>query len=237
ATKFLSQGKMPTFMFGLGGAALAIYKSAYLENRKKIKGLLISAVVASAVGGITEPIEFIFLFIAPVLYVFHAIMTGLGFMVMGLLKVAIGNTDGNIIDFLVFGVFQGFWTKWFYVIPVGIIWFLIYYFVFKWYIVKYDIPTPGRDNSAQAQEAVDSGDIAGYTAKVMLEALGGKENIVSLDNCITRLRLVVKDASIIDVEAVKAAGAVNVVKLNDTNVQVIIGPKVQVLKKQLQKLM
>lgn len=237
ATKFLSQGKMPTFMFGLAGAALAIYKSAYLENRKKIKGLLISAVVASAIGGITEPIEFIFLFIAPVLYVFHAIMTGLGFMVMGLLKVVIGNTDGNIIDFLVFGVFQGFWTKWFYVIPVGIIWFLIYYFVFKWYIVKYDIPTPGRDNSTQAQEAVDSGDIAGYTAKVMLEALGGKENIVSLDNCITRLRLVVKDASKIDVEAVKSAGAVNVVKLNDTNVQVIIGPKVQVLKKQLQKLM
>lgn len=120
---------------------------------------------------------------------------------------------------------------------MGIIWFLIYYFVFKWYIVKYDVPTPGRDNSAQAQGAVESGDIAGYTAKVMLEALGGKENIVSLDNCITRLRLVVKDTNKIDIEAVKAAGAVNVVKLNDTNVQVIIGPKVQVLKKQLQKLM
>ena len=103
--------------------------------------------------------------------------------------------------------------------------------------VKKEIPTSGRDNLGQAKEAVDSGDIAGYTAKVMLEALGGKENIVSLDNCITRLRLVVKDANKIDVEAVKAAGAVNVVKLNDTNVQVIIGPKVQVLKKQLQKLM
>ncbi|MEG1942094.1 MAG: maltose/glucose-specific PTS transporter subunit IIBC [Cetobacterium sp.] len=236
-TKFLSQGKMPTFIFGLSGAALAIYKSAFLENRTKIKGLLVSAVVASAVGGITEPIEFIFLFIAPVLYVFHAFMTGLGFMIMGILKVIIGNTDGNIIDFFIFGVFQGFWTKWFYVIPVGLVWFAIYYFVFKWYIEKYDIPTPGRDNSAQAQEAVESGDIAGYTAKIMLEALGGKDNIVNLDNCITRLRLVVKDADLVDIEAVKSAGAVNVIKLNNTNVQVIIGPKVQVLKKQLQKLM
>ncbi|MEG2347879.1 MAG: maltose/glucose-specific PTS transporter subunit IIBC [Cetobacterium sp.] len=236
-TKFLSQGKMPTFIFGLSGAALAIYKSAFLENRTKIKGLLVSAVVASAVGGITEPIEFIFLFIAPVLYVFHAFMTGLGFMIMGILKVIIGNTDGNIIDFFIFGVFQGFWTKWFYVIPVGLVWFAIYYFVFKWYIEKYDIPTPGRDNSAQAQEAVESGDIAGYAAKIMLEALGGKNNIVNLDNCITRLRLVVKDADLVDVEAVKSAGAVNVIKLNNTNVQVIIGPKVQVLKKQLQKLM
>ncbi len=235
-TRFLSQGKMPTFIFGLSGAALAIYKSAYLENRTKVKGLLISAVVAAAVGGITEPIEFIFLFIAPVLYVFHAFMTGLGFMIMGLLKVAIGNTDGNIIDFLVFGVFQGMWTKWYLIIPIGIIWFAIYYFTFKWYIEKYDIPTPGRDNSTLAKEAVDSGDIGGYTAKIMLEALGGKENIVNLDNCITRLRLVVKDANLIDTEAVKAAGAVNVIKLNDTNVQVIVGPKVQVLKKQMQKL-
>ncbi|MGL5125500.1 MAG: maltose/glucose-specific PTS transporter subunit IIBC [Fusobacteriaceae bacterium] len=236
-TKFLSGGKMPTFMFGLTGAAFAIYKTAYKENRNKIKGLLISAVVASAVGGITEPIEFIFLFIAPVLYAFHAVMTGLGFMVMGLLKTAIGNTDGNIIDFLVFGVFQGLWTKWYYVIPVGIVWFLIYYFIFKWYIERYNVLTPGRDNSEKAKEAVESGDIAGYTAKIMLEALGGKDNIVNLDNCITRLRLVVKDSNLIDVDAVKNAGAVNVVKLNNTNVQVIIGPKVQVLKKQLQKLM
>lgn len=235
-TKFLSQGKMPTFIFGLSGAALAIYKSAYMENRKKIKGLLLSAIVAAAVGGITEPIEFIFLFIAPFLYLFHSVMTGLGFMIMGILKVAIGNTDGNLIDFLVFGVFQGLWTKWYLVIPVGLIWFALYYFIFKWYIIKNDIPTPGRDNSAQAQEAVDSGDIGGYTAKIMIEALGGKENIVNLDNCITRLRLVVKDANLVDSQAVKDAGAVNVVKLNDTNVQVIVGPKVQVLKKQMQKL-
>ncbi len=235
-TRFLSQGKMPTFMFGLTGAAFAIYKTAYLQNRPKIKGLLISAVVAAAVGGITEPIEFIFLFIAPVLYFFHAFMTGLGFMVMGLLNVMIGNTDGNIIDFIVFGILQGTWTKWFLVIPVGIAWFAIYYFVFKFYIEKYDIPTPGRDNSTESTEALDSGEIGGYTAKLMLEALGGKDNIVSLDNCITRLRLVLKDSDLIDIEGIKKAGAINTVKLDKTNVQVIIGPKVQVMKKQLDKL-
>ncbi|MEG0136119.1 MAG: maltose/glucose-specific PTS transporter subunit IIBC [Cetobacterium sp.] len=235
-TRFLSQGKMPTFIFGLTGAALAMYKSAFAENKTKVKGLLISAVVAAAVGGITEPIEFIFLFIAPALYVFHSIMTGLGFMVMGILKLIIGNTDGNIIDFLIFGVLQGTWTKWYLVLPVGMLWFTVYYVVFKWYIEKYNILTPGRDNSELAREAVSSGDIGGYTAKIMLEALGGKDNIVTLDNCITRLRLVVKDANLVDTDAVKAAGAVNVVKLNDTNVQVIIGTKVQILKKQLQKL-
>lgn len=236
-TKFLSQGKMPTFIFGLSGAALAIYKSAFLENRKKIKGLLISAVIASAIGGITEPIEFIFLFIAPILYLFHAFMTGLGFMIMGLLKVAIGNTDGNIIDLFIFGILQGSWTKWFYVIPVGIIWFFIYYFVFKWYIEKYDVPTPGRDNSKEAKKVMESGDINNYTAKIMLNALGGKENIISLDNCITRLRLVVKNSDIINIEEVKEAGAINVIKLSKTTVQVIVGPKVQVLKKQLDKLL
>lgn len=236
-TRFLSQGKMPTFIFGLSGAAYAMYKSALLENRKAIKGLLISAVIASAVGGITEPIEFIFLFIAPVLYIFHTVMTGLGFMLMGILKVVIGNTDGNIIDFLVFGVLQGLWTKWYMVIVVGIVWFIVYYIVFKWYIEKYNIPTPGRDNSKEAVAATESGSIGGYTAKIMLEALGGKENIVSLDNCITRLRLVVNDANKVDSEALKKAGAINVVKLDSKNVQVIIGPKVQVLKNQIQKIL
>lgn len=236
-TRFLSQGKMPSFMFGLTGAAFAMYKSSLLKNRKKVKGLLISAVIAAAVGGITEPLEFIFLFIAPVLYLFHTVMTGLGFMVMGMLGVVIGNTDGNIIDFLVFGVLQGLWTKWYLVIPVGIIWGGIYYIVFKWYIEKYNILTPGRDDSEEANNAMGSGDMAGYSAKIMLEAIGGKENVVNLDNCITRLRIVLKDASVVDVETIKRAGAVNVVKLNDTNIQIIIGTKVQVMKKQMDKLL
>ncbi len=120
ATRFLSQGKMPTYIFGLPGVALAMYQTARPENKKKIKGLLISGVVACVVGGITEPLEFIFLFLAPVLYLFHVVMVGLGFMVMALLHVAIGNTDGNIIDFLVFGLLQGNQTKWYAIVDKSI---------------------------------------------------------------------------------------------------------------------
>ncbi|MDN6626862.1 MAG: maltose/glucose-specific PTS transporter subunit IIBC, partial [Pisciglobus halotolerans] len=144
-TAFLSQGKMPTFMFGLPAVALAMYNTARPENRDQVKGLLISGVLAAFVTGITEPIEFLFLFVAPLLYLFHVVMTGLGFMVMALLSVKIGNTDGGILDFLIFGVLQGNQTKWYLVILVGIIWFIIYYFIFKWAILKFDLKTPGRE--------------------------------------------------------------------------------------------
>jgi maltose/glucose PTS system EIICB component len=125
ATAFLSQGKMPTFMFGLPAVALAIYHTALPENRNKIKGLLISGVIATFVTGITEPIELLFLFVAPALYLVHVILTGLGFMVMALLGVTIGNTDGGILDFLIFGILQGFSTKWYLVPIVGTVWFSI----------------------------------------------------------------------------------------------------------------
>lgn len=232
-TRFLSQGKMPSYMFGLPAVALAIYHTARVENRKKVKGLLISGLVACVIGGITEPLEFIFLFLSPVLYLFHCIMVGLGFMTMGILKVAIGNTDGNLIDFVVFGVLQGFRTKWYLVIPVGIIWFIIYYVVFRYAIVKYDLKTPGRGEVSSESDIK----LGGYDTERLLRALGGKENIVSLDNCITRLRLVVKNIEAINEEEIKATGAIAVVKLDATNLQVIIGPQVHVVKNNLDKLM
>lgn len=231
-TRFLSQGKMPSYMFGLPAVALAIYNTARPENKKRIKGLLVSGIVACVIGGITEPLEFIFLFISPLLYLFHCIMVGLGFMTMGILKVAIGNTDGNLIDFIVFGVLQGFRTKWYLVIPVGVIWFIIYYFVFKYVILKFDLKTPGRE------EVTDNSEIklGGFDAERLLKALGGKENIVSLDNCITRLRLVVNDMGLINEEEIKATGAIAIVKLDEYNLQVVIGPQVHVVKNKLDKL-
>ena len=232
-TRFLSQGKMPSYMFGLPAVALAIYHTARPENRKKVKGLLASGIVACVIGGITEPLEFIFLFLSPVLYLFHCIMVGLGFMTMGILKVAIGNTDGNLIDFVVFGILQGFRTKWYLVIPVGIVWFAIYYFVFKYAILKYDLKTPGRELVTNDSDIK----LGGYDAEKLLKALGGKENIVSLDNCITRLRLVVNDMSVVNEDEIKATGAIAVVKLDATNLQVIIGPQVHVVKNKLDKLM
>lgn len=232
-TRFLSQGKMPSYMFGLPAVALAIYVTAREENKKWIKGLLTSGIVACVIGGITEPLEFIFLFISPILYVFHCIMVGLGFMTMGLLKVAIGNTDGNLIDFIVFGVLQGTRTKWYMVIPVGIVWFAIYYAVFKYAILKFDLKTPGREAIGESGKVK----LGGYDEERMLKALGDKENIVSLDNCVTRLRMVVKDMSLINEEEIKSTGAIAVVKLDDASLQVIIGPQVHVVKNKLEKLM
>ncbi|TXJ50208.1 PTS maltose transporter subunit IICB [Brachyspira aalborgi] len=231
-TKFLSQGKMPSYLFGLPAVALAIYHTAKPENRSKIKGLLTSGIVACVIGGITEPLEFIFLFISPILYIFHCIMVGLGFMTMGILKVAIGNTDGNLIDFIVFGILQGIQTKWYLVPIVGIAWFLVYYFVFKFAILKFNLKTPGRENIGEN----DNIKLGGYDEERLLRALGGKENIVSLDNCITRLRMSVKDIKLIDENEIKATGALAVVKLDNNNLQVVIGPQVHVVKNKLDKL-
>lgn len=234
-TAFLSQGFMPTFIFGLPAVAFAIYRTAKPENRPIIKGLLLSGVLVSVITGISEPIEFLFLFIAPALYAFHIVMSGLALMVMAILGVTIGNTDGGILDLLIFGVMQGTSTKWYLLFPVGIVWFTIYFLVFRWYILKHDIKTPGREDSTDgaAQSVASNTKARGkskYDHGVILNALGGKENIESLDNCITRLRLVVKDMSKIDQQTLKSAGALSVVVLDAHSVQVIIGPQVQSVK-------
>lgn len=237
ATAFLSQGKMPTFMFGLPAVALAIYHTAFPENRKKIKGLLISGVIATLVTGITEPIEFLFLFVAPLLFVIHAILTGLGFMVMSLLNVKIGNTDGGILDFMIFGVMQGTDTKWYLVLVVGAVWFAIYYAVFRYAITKFNLKTPGREEVKEDEEESSTSPTDSSYAAQVLQALGGKENLQSLDNCITRLRLVVTDMDQVNEQVLKEQCKVlGIVKLDAHNVQVIIGPQVGVLKSQIEKL-
>ncbi len=234
ATQFLSQGKMPAFLGGLPGAALAMYHCAKPENRHKIKGLLISGVVACVVGGTTEPIEFLFLFVAPVLYVIHAFLTGLGFTVMSVLGVTIGNTDGNIIDFVVFGILHGMATKWYLVPLVAAIWFAAYYAIFRFAITRFNIKTPGRESDTMPSAApVPSSSKSGYNVPVILSALGGADNIVSLDNCITRLRMSVHDMSLVDDATLKANRAIGVVHLNDHNLQVVIGPQVQSVKDEL----
>lgn len=235
-TAFLSQGKMPAFLGGLPGAALAMYHCARPENRSKIKALLISGVVACVIGGITEPLEFLFLFVAPVLYLIHAILTGIGFMLMGMLNVTIGNTDGNLIDFLVFGVLQGTATKWYLVPLVAGIWFAVYYGVFKFAITRFNLKTPGRevDNAAVDQELQAVFVNESGKGAAVLAALGGKENITSLDNCITRLRLSVNDMNLVDDAKLKALGALGVVKLDKHSLQVVIGTQVHLVKNEMQ---
>ncbi|OAT77525.1 PTS maltose transporter subunit IICB [Mangrovibacter phragmitis] len=235
-TAFLSQGKMPAFLGGLPGTALAMYHCARPENRSKIKALLISGVVACVIGGITEPLEFLFLFVAPVLYLIHAILTGIGFMLMGMLNVTIGNTDGNLIDFLVFGVLQGTATKWYLVPLVAGIWFAVYYGVFKFAITRFNLKTPGRevDNTAVDEELQAVFVNESGKGAAVLAALGGKENITSLDNCITRLRLSVNDMNLVDDAKLKALGALGVVKLDKHSLQVVIGTQVHLVKNEMQ---
>lgn len=201
---------------------------------------MISGVIACVVGGTTEPIEFLFLFVAPVLYLIHAVLTGLGFTTMAVLGVTIGNTDGNVIDFVVFGILHGLSTKWYLVPVVAAIWFAVYYGIFRFAITRFNLKTPGRDiESAASVEQAVAGVTgkSGYNTPAILAALGGADNITSLDNCITRLRLSVADMSKVDTNALKANRAIGVVQLNQHNLQVVIGPQVQSVKDELATLM
>lgn len=231
ATAFLSQGFMPTFMFGLPAICLAIWVTAKPENRNRIKGLLISATLIAFVSGISEPTEYLFLFVAPWLYVFHTIMQGLSLSVMMLAGACMGNTDGGVLDWILFGWLQPN-SQWYVLIPIGLIWFAIYFFVFRWYILKYNVKTPGREDAGEAVMSQGNGI---YDPKVILAALGGKDNIVSLDNCVTRLRLQVKDPSKLDEKKLKESGALAVMKA-EKSVQIVYGAQVQSVKDGVEKL-
>lgn len=202
--------------------------------------ILVALIRFTDAGGTTEPLEFLFLFVAPVLYVIHALLTGLGFTVMSVLGVTIGNTDGNIIDFVVFGILHGLSTKWYMVPVVAAIWFVVYYVIFRFAITRFNLKTPGRDSevASSIEKAVASAPgKSGYNVPAILEALGGADNIVSLDNCIIRLRLSVKDMSLVNVQALKDNRAIGVVQLNQHNLQVVIGPQVQSVKDEMAGLM
>lgn len=232
ATAFLSQGFMPTFMFGLPAICLAIYFTAKPENRERIKGLLLSATLVAFVSGISEPTEYLFLFVAPVLYVFHTIMQGLSLSVMMLLGAHMGNTDGGVIDWILFGWLQP-GSKWWILIPVGLVWAACYFFFFRWYIVKRNVKTPGRENEGDTVMTKGAGI---YDPQVILNALGGAANILSLDNCVTRLRLKVKDPNDLDEDKLKQSGALAVMKA-EKSVQIVYGAQVQSVKDGLEKLM
>lgn len=230
-TQFLGQGKMPYMLFGLPAAALAIYRTTPQDKKAKVKALMIAGVAACFVSGITEPLEFSFMFIAPALFVFHAIMGGISFMLMSLLGVIVGNTGGGFIDFLLWGVFQP-GSHWYWVIVVGIPYAFIYYFVFKWYLSRKKIVvsvSDDDDSDAKSDEKTNEGKKSGSnkTALQVIAGLGGMANIVVVNNCISRLRVDVKDMSLIDEETLKKTGSLGIVKTSDTHIQVVYGPKVE----------
>lgn len=246
-TRFMA-GKFPLMMFGLPGAALAMYKAANPSKRKVVGSLLATAALTSFLTGITEPLEFTFLFVAPILYVIHCVFAGLAYMLMGVLNVFIGMTfSGGFIDYALFGLLPagaGVPTKWLTVILVGIVYFIVYYFVFYFMITKFNLKTPGRDENegetklytkadfqnskggateAAAPKTSGKGEIA-EKAPLVLAALGGEENIVSVDACITRLRVEVKDKANVNKDELKNLGAAGVVEVGN-GIQAIFGAK------------
>lgn len=240
STRFLTQGTHPFMVFGLPGACLAMYKTSFLENRNKVKALLSAAALTSFFTGITEPIEFAFIFISPILWIFHAFMAGLSFFLMSLMKVAVGNAGGGFIDLAIFGIFQGTYTRWFLIIPVGIIYFITYYYVFKKVILKYNLKTPGRDYV----EEVDIDENENKNANInydgvgqkILKAVGGKDNIKSIDNCISRLRLVLNDTGLVDDKVLKnETGAMGIIKIDGENIQIVYGTKVEKMARELKR--
>ena len=258
ATRFMS-GKFPFMIFGLPGAALAMYTCAKSTKKKVAGGLLLSAALTSMLTGITEPIEFTFLFVAPILYVIHSVLAGLSYMLMHVLNVGVGMTfSGGLIDLTLFGVLQGnAKTNWMMILLVGAVYFVVYFFLFRFLIRKFNYVTPGREEDEEETKLYTRAD---YNAKkdggagdpdptvssvksgahevsaMILEGLGGKDNIITLDCCATRLRVTVKDPSPVSDALLKKSGAAGVIR-KGSGVQVVYGPQVSVIKSELEDYM
>lgn len=247
ATRFMT-GKFPLMIFGLPGAAFAMYRCAKPENRKAVGGLLLSAALTSMLTGITEPLEFTFLFVAPAMYMVHCVLAGASYMIMHILNVGVGLTfSGGLIDLTLFGIMQGNEkTSWLWIPVVGVVYFAVYYFAFSFMIRKFNYMTPGRDDNTEAKlytrkdlEArkkageVTEAEAADELSAQITQGLGGKDNISDVDCCITRLRCTVKDPAKVDQQLLKASGASGVL-CKGQGVQVVYGPRVSVIKSDLE---
>ena len=247
ATRFMA-GKFPFMMFGLPGAALAMYQCAKPEKKKVAGGLLLSAALTAFLTGITEPLEFTFIFVALPMYAVHCVLAGLSFMLMHILNVGVGMTfSGGLIDLVLFGVMQGnAKTHWMWVVVVGAVYFVLYYIIFRFMISKFDYKTPGRDDAEEVKlytradvnaRSAASGSTATAgddpVSALIVEGLGGAANLSDVDCCATRLRCTVKDVALVKQDVLKASGASGVICKGD-GVQVVYGPKVAVIKAKLE---
>ena len=247
ATRFMA-GKFPFMMFGLPGAALAMYQCAKPEKKKAAGGLLLSAALTAFLTGITEPLEFTFIFVALPMYAVHCVLAGLSFMLMHILNVGVGMTfSGGLIDLVLFGVMQGnAKTHWIWVVVVGAVYFVLYYLIFRFMISKFNYKTPGRDDAEEVKlytradvnaRSAASGSTAPAgddpVSALIVEGLGGADNLSDVDCCATRLRCTVKDAALVRQDVLKASGASGVI-CKGNGVQVVYGPKVAVIKAKLE---
>ena len=226
-------GEFPIMMFGLPAAALAMYHAARPERKKLVAGLLGSGALTSFLTGITEPLEFSFLFLSPILFLFHAVLDGLSFVLMTFFQVHVGYTfSGGAIDFFLFGILPGK-ESWWIAILLGLVFAVIYYFLFRFMINKFNLMTPGREKGDEDEE---DGIQAAPTSDLpydILKAMGGQENITNLDACITRLRVSVKDVKVVDKKELQKLGAAGVLEVGN-NIQAIFGPRSEIIKGQIQ---
>lgn len=258
ATRYFS-GEFIFMIFGLPGGALAMYRQAKPEKKKAAGGLLLSAALTSMLTGITEPLEFSFLFVAPLLFVVQVILAGTAYMIAHMLNIAVGLTfSGGLLDFFLFGILQGNEkTSWMLIIPVGIIYFFLYYFIFSFLIKRFNMKTPGREDDDTETRLYTKADVrarqeqtgssqtgstqggpaqAGTecsTSELITKGLGGKDNINDVDCCATRLRITVKDSSLVDDDTLKSTGAKGVIHKGQ-GIQVVYGPHVTVIKSDLE---
>lgn len=231
-------GFFPVMMFGLPAATLAMYQTAKTTRKKVVYGLLLSAAVSSFFTGVTEPLEFAFMFLAPGLYLIHAILTGISLAVCTLLPVRAGFWfSGGFVDW-VLSMKAPMAQNSLLLIPIGLVYGVIYYVVFRFAIVKFNFKTPGREDDDEIDEnqVTLANDDFTAVAAVILEGLGGKDNVTNVDNCITRLRLEIKDYTLVDEKKIKSAGVSGVIRPSKTSVQVIIGTKVQFVADEMKKM-
>lgn len=236
AGKFMT-GFFPIMMFALPAAALAMYVCARKENKAVVGGALASVAFTAFLTGITEPLEFMFMFLAPVLYGIHAVLTGISMAVVNLLGIRSGfSFSAGAIDL---AINWGISEKPFMLILIGLIFAVIYFFIFVFAIKKFNIPTPGRENDAETDEMAHLVEDKGLSelAAMYIEKLGGKNNIQEVDSCITRLRLILKDSKIVEEKDMKALGAAGIMRPNSKNLQVIVGTKAELIAEEMKKLL
>lgn len=234
--KFLRGGQIPITVFALPAAAYAMYKCADEDKKATVKGLLLTGAFTSIIAGITEPLEFTFLFIAPLLFGVYAIFCGLAYMIPYMLGSTLGGTEGSLLGLIIFGLLRHD-SNYYIIVIVGIVFAVIFYFLFTWWIKKYNLKTPGRSVAYEnglkylAEDGVtDTLEPKVVKAKLIIKGLGGADNIVSVDNCMSRLRVELKNIDLINEEIINSTECLGIVKTNSNNIQIIYGTTVGLIK-------
>ena len=233
-TKFMAQNQMLVTLFMIPSIGLAMYKTAFEENKPLVKGIIITMVLTPFLGNITEPMEFSFLFIAPMLFLVYILLAATGSVFLALMKTGVGYIRGTIFDFAIFGLLYEN-TRWYNLFIVGIPLAIITYFIFTWAIKKWNIPTPGREEGSLEHSSLLIDKKYDEVAKIVVEALGGKENIVYVENCVTRLRIDLKDLDSVDAEYLKQSGTSGIFFPSKNHIHIVFGPNVEFVRNAVDK--